>query len=86
LFTNWSTRSNLFLVQSQTQLRTFVFGLWGNTTLSKCLQTRPHLLTIPYLHHYSHTDWTSNWYYPCSLAHSELSTVFYDKVLLLAWG
>lgn len=22
----------------------------------------------------------------CSLAHSELSTVFYEKVLLLAWG
>lgn len=30
LFTKWSTRLNLFLVQSQTQLRTFVFGLWGN--------------------------------------------------------
>lgn len=23
---------------------------------------------------------------PCSLAHSELSSVFYEKVLLLAWG
>lgn len=29
---------------------------------------------------------TSNWYIPCSLAHSELSSVFYDKVLLMAWG
>jgi len=54
LFTNLSTPSNLFLVQSQIQLHTFVFGLWGNTTLSKCLQTWPHLLSIPYLHHYSH--------------------------------
>ena len=44
LFTNWFTRSNLFLVQSQTQLHTF--GLWGNANLISIFISYLHIGTF----------------------------------------
>ena len=43
----------------------------------------PKLLLIPFSMFFSLVNACCR---NCSLAHSELSTVFYEKVLLLAWG
>jgi len=75
----WSIQLSLSWGQSQTLHHIFGFGLWGTSCLANILNLYLNLFISLVFSDY-------NFVIISSLAHSELSTVFYEKILILAWG